>query len=135
VGTSGLAGAAVGGGVPGNLSARGEDHERFYVVEPELAAARWLGAARPPEALLYADRYGQLRIISQLGPSAGLLLDVTPRTLDRDAWVYASATNTVAGRARGVSGGRSSTYAFPRPFLAGRYDLVYANGSAEVFRR
>lgn len=134
-GTSGLVGATVGGGATGNLADRGEDHERFYIVAPELAAAAWLRGARPDDSVLYADRYGQLRLAAQMGTPGNLLLDITPRTLDQHAWVYASAANVVQGRTRSMNSGTSASYAFPDRFLADHYDAVYDNGSSRVFRR
>ena len=131
--TSGLRGVAVGGGTPTNLADAGGDYERFYVTAPELAAARWVNGA-PPGALVYADRYGQLRILGATGRADGLLLDVTPRTLDRRAWIYASRTNVQQGRARGGTGSRYTTYRWPS-FVAARYDTVYANGAAKVYHR
>ncbi|HEY3020875.1 MAG TPA: hypothetical protein VGJ32_11815 [Solirubrobacteraceae bacterium] len=131
--TSGLRGVAVGGGTPTNLADAGTDYERFYVTAPELAAAKWIDGA-PPRALVYADRYGQLRILGATGRIDGLLLDVTPRTLDRRAWVYAGRTNVVDGRARGAAGSRFATYRWPS-ILDDHYDTVYANGSARVYHR
>ncbi len=135
VNTSGLAGATVGTGAGGNLAAEGEDHERFLITEPELAGAAWFGAQVPDDAVVYADRYGQLRLFAAVGQPPRLMLDVTPRTLDQHAWVYASRTNVVDGRARSQNSGRSAVYAFPARFLGDHYDRVYDNGESRVHRR
>jgi hypothetical protein len=132
--TSGLLGATTGGSTPTNVTDRGEDFERFYVTPPELAAADWL-AATPRRALVYTDRYGQLRVLAATGRTHGLLLDVTPRTLDRHAWVYASETNVSSGRARGDVGSRYAIFRWPRRFLDDYYDTVYSNGHSEVYHR
>jgi hypothetical protein len=133
--TSGLAGAALGRPAT-NLGSSGEDYERYYTTRPELAAADWLRTSRPVRSgVLYADRYGQLRLISQRVPTTGLLLDVTPGTLDRDAWIYASRVNVVDGRARGFVGSRYATYRFPSRFVEDHWNTVYANGTSEVFNR
>ncbi|MGE4178040.1 MAG: hypothetical protein AB7G65_19620 [Thermoleophilia bacterium] len=131
---TGLAATALGSPST-NLADSGEDVERFYVTEPELAAAAWAGRAKPERELLYADRYGQLRVIAELGQVPRLMLEPTPRTLDRDAWVYTTHANAVLGRGRGVTGGRSAVYAFPSGFLADHWDRVYDNGTSEVFTR
>ena len=133
--TSGLTGATLGSATTGNLANHGEDYERFYVTMPELAAARWLGSVMPPDALTYADEYGQLPLLAQIGTPRTLLLDVTPRTLDQHAWVYASATNVITGRARGFNSGSSAIYQFPGRFLDDNFNTVYATGSSEVFHR
>jgi uncharacterized membrane protein len=135
VNTSGLAGAALDR--PGtNVGDTGEDFERYYVTRPELASADWLRVARYGRGgVLYADRYGQLRLISQRVPTQGMLLDITPRTLDQDAWIYASRVNVVDGRARGVVGSRYATFRFPSRFVRDHWNTVYANGTSEVFNR
>ena len=132
---NGLVGAVVGGGTATNLANTGEDYEQFYVTTPELAAAAWLGARAAPGQLVYADEYGQLPLVSVTGLRSGLLLDITPETLSSDAWVYASSTNVVDGRARASYDGHSVSYAFPSGFLNANYDLVYTNGTSEVYHR
>jgi uncharacterized membrane protein len=136
-GTSGLTLAAVGGNPAINLANQGEDFERFYMSSPELSAATWLGrTAQSDLQLVYADRYGQIRLFTADGSVRGaLLLDVTPLTLDRHAWVYASRTNVADGRARALLDNRLASYTFPREFLHDNYNILYANGSSEVFHR
>ncbi len=131
---TGLAATALGSPAT-NLADSGEDVERFHISEPELAAAAWTGRAKPERELLYTDRYGQLRVIAELGQVPRLMLEPTPRTLDRDAWVYATRANAILGRARGVTGGRSALFAFPADYLADHWDRVYDNGTSEVFTR
>jgi uncharacterized membrane protein len=133
--SSSLAGAVLGGGTATNLANSGEDHERFAMTAPELAAALWLGAAVQPGQLVYADRYAQLPLIAVTGISRGLMLDVTPMTLDRHAWVYASTTNVVDRRGRAQFNGDDVVYVFPSRFLHDHYNLVYTDGSSEVFHR
>jgi len=83
--------------------------------------------------LIYADRYGVLRLYEASGRSQGVLQDVTPATLDHNAWIYATSVNVTAGRARGATGGVISLYRWPSGFISRNYDLVYANGTSEVF--
>jgi uncharacterized membrane protein len=132
---SGLAGAALGGGTATNLANSGEDYERFYMTTPELAAAQWVGDVVLPGQLIYADRYGQLPLIAMTGIGRGLMLDVTPMTLDQHAWVYASTTNVVDGRGRAQFNGDDVVYVYPSRFLHENYNLVYTDGSSEVFHR
>jgi uncharacterized membrane protein len=136
IGTSGLLGAVLGGGTATNLANSGEDFERFYMTTPELASAVWLGQYVQPGQLVYADRYAQLPLIAMTGISHGLFNDVTPLTLNQHAWVYASRTNAVDGRARALyNQDHTVTYVFPAGFLDANYNLVYTNGSSEVFHR
>ena len=132
---SGLADAALGGGTATNLSDSGEDYERFAMTTPEVAAAHWLGGQVQPGQLVYADQYAQLPLIAMTGIGNGLLLDVTPMTIDQHAWVYASTTNVVDGRARAEFDDDDVVYVFPSLFLRDNFDLVYTDGSSEVFHR
>jgi hypothetical protein len=134
IGTSGLIGVALGGPTATNLANSGEDFERFDMTSPELASAQWLGQAIQPGQLVYADRYAQLPLAAVTGISRGLLGDVTPLTLDQHAWVYASQPN-VAGRGRALFDDHTTVYVFPTGFLDANYDLVYTDGSSEVFHR
>jgi hypothetical protein len=69
------------------------------------------------------------------GISEGLLLDITPQTLNNHAWVYASPINVVDHRAHASFQDYYVSYVFPSRFLNAEYNLVYTNGSSEVYRR
>jgi uncharacterized membrane protein len=131
---SGLAGAALGGGTATNLTSSGEDYERYGTTVPEIASAQWLGEWVRPRQLVYADRYGELRLNAETTINSGLLNDITPQTLDQNAWVYATRTNLGDGRARQLFGTKTVSYAFPLGFVDANFNLVYANGFSEVFR-
>ena len=132
---SGFAGAVFGGGTETNLANSGNDYRQFYVTKPELASANWLGGQIRQGQLVYADQYGQLPLVSMTGINTGLLLDLAPQSLDRQAWVYASQTNVVDGQARASFQGHSISYIFPSEFLDANYNLVYTNGSSKVYHR
>jgi hypothetical protein len=133
--SNGLTGAVLGGGTASNLANSGDDYNQFYRTVPELASASWLGAHVRKGELVYADEYGQLPLVSTTGIVSGLMLDVTPGTLSSQAWVYASRTNTLVGQGHASFKGHSVSYVFPARFLNGNYNLVYTNGSSEVFHR
>lgn len=133
--TSYLVNSMLGGGVSANLANSGPAYEYFDVSAPEISAAQWLGTAFRPGQLVYADEYGQLPLVAATGIQSGLMIDVTPLTINRSAWVYASRTNVVNGRAFALFDGLFVTYAFPLGFLDENYDLVYTNDSSEVFYR
>ena len=138
--TSGLADLAVGGGTlnggtPLNLANSGEDFNRYDVTAAELASARWLGEAVQSGQFVYADRYAQLRLFAVGGTNLNLIGDVTPLTLNQHGWVYASRTNVIDHTAETLFDNSIVTYGFPAGFLNANYDLVYTNGSSEVFHR
>ncbi len=98
----------------------------------ELAGADW-AAGQSHHKLLYADRYGQLRLYATTGTVA--LTDVTPETIDRHAWVYGTRTNVVLGRARGQIADFASIYRWPAAFLNRNFNTVYTNGDSTVYHR
>jgi uncharacterized membrane protein len=134
---SGLANVALGGGTAANLTAEGEDFERFYIRSSEVASAQWLaGQVNGRPGFIYADRYGQIRLFSQLGTSrTGMFADLDPRVMNQSAWIYASQVNVIDGRARSTASNSLATYAFPEAFVSDHYDLVYTNGTSKVFHR
>ena len=135
VSTSGLAGTVLGGGTATNLANSGQDYEQFDMTAPELASASWLIDAARPGQLIYADRYGQLRVFAVAGYPPGLVTDITPLTIDQHAWVYASRTNVINRRAASYFDNQVIFYAFPFQFLQANFDTVYTDGSSEVFHR
>ena len=104
VNTRGLIGAVLGGGTATNLANSGEDYERFYRTAQEVAAATWLGSEARPGQLVYADRYAELSLAAMTELGSTVIQDVTPLTINQHAWVYASTSNIVDGRARAVFG-------------------------------
>ncbi|MQY02892.1 hypothetical protein [Actinomadura macrotermitis] len=135
--TSGLSTLALGGTPGTQLAARGEDYERFYEHDAELAAAHWLGLRiAGTDDMVYSDRYGQIRLYTQIGAGRpGMMTDLAPAALNREAWIYATRVNVVQGRARSSVNGSLATYAFPAAFIRDNYDLVYTNGASEVYHR
>lgn len=118
-----------------NLFNGGEHYTRFYVTAPEVAAAQWLGQVQPEGSLTYSDVYGQLRIYGYGIPKGVILTDVTPRTLDVNAWVYGSRANVVEGQGRANFDDQQILYVWPEAFLTDQLGIVYSNGTSEVYRR
>jgi uncharacterized membrane protein len=132
--TSGLRGAFLGGERSFNLANSGENVDRFYITEPELAAADWLTAAAPERDLIYADRYGALRILGATGRFNNVLTQITPATLDRNAWIYADTSNFIGHLARGQEGNSYALYEWPA-FVSEHWNLVYSNSYSGVYGR
>jgi uncharacterized membrane protein len=135
VGSSGISGVVFGGGTAANLANTGGDYQEFVKSTPDVAAASWVNQAASPGQLIYADNYGELLLNTVAGNRSGVFDAITPETLDQHAWVYATTTNVTDNIVRALSGNNSATYAFPKVFLASNFNLVYTNGSSEVFHR
>jgi hypothetical protein len=127
---TGMLDLLIGGGTSLNLSASGEDYERYYETPAELAGATYANR-EAVNAPLYADRYGALRIEAATGRVA--LTNVMPQTLDEYAWVYGTRTNVQLGRARTQVQNSFGTYHWPASYLSRYYDLMYTNGDSEVY--
>lgn len=133
--SSGLMGVLLGGGTAANLSNSGEDANRYIVTVPDFAAAQWVAQHAGTGQLVYADRYGALRLIAENADSNGPLTDVTPETLDLKSWIYASSVNITQQLAEADFEGHFITYVFPFKFIDSHFGVVYTNGSSEVFHR
>jgi uncharacterized membrane protein len=136
VGSSSLAGVAFGGGTDANLADSYNDYQEFVVSAPDVAAATWVSKTAPTGQFIYADNYAQLGLDAVAGPARRGVFDaITPETLDRHAWVYATSVNLKDNIVRSLLGNDAATYAFPGLFLNSNYNVVYTNGSAKVFHR
>jgi uncharacterized membrane protein len=133
INNGGLRPYIAGGNQVVNFTNKGEDYQRFYTTQPEIAAARWLSVI-PAQDLLYADRYGQIRVLAAYGHDRPITIDLTPATIDRHAWIYGSHTNVVLGNARGATDRDYTIYRWPK-VIGDYFNTVYANGSASVFHR
>ena len=128
-----LTGILFGGGALTDLANSG-NVTASYVSAPELAAANWVNNAAPPGQLIYADRYGALRLNIVAGTRLGVMA-ISLLSDYRHAWVYADRTNDIDGITRSSGGTYAATYAFPNRFLDSNFDVVYNSGTSEVFHR
>ena len=135
-GSSSLTGVVFGGGTTANLADASDDYQEFVVSAPDLAAAAWVSKAAPAGQFIYADNYAELRLDLVAGPARRGVFDaITPETLDQHAWVYATSVNLKDNIVRSLFGSDAASYAFPRLFLNSNYNVVYTDGSSEVFHR
>jgi uncharacterized membrane protein len=133
--SSGLAVMLGGGDPPANLVNRGDAYERFAITDAEVAAAGWLAAHREPDSIVYTDRYGKLRLWVGTAIGGNSIIDnLTPETLDQNAYVYASEANVRGGRGRGAIGPDYAVYAFPNEFLSAVKSTIYSTGATRIYR-
>jgi uncharacterized membrane protein len=130
-----LVGALLGGATSANLANRGPAFEYFYITAPEITSARWLRKAAGSAQLVYADEYGQVPLSAVARIPGGPITDLTPLTLNQHAWVYASSTNVLYKQAFAIYNEHIATYVFPSNFLEANYNLVFTDGTSEVFQR
>ncbi|MGO9583718.1 MAG: DUF2206 domain-containing protein [Acidimicrobiales bacterium] len=135
LGNSGLATPIVGGDPPLILYNKGEDYTDLYPSAQEKVTAQWLAAVVPPHRVIYADYFGQLRLDQYTDLRSAVFNDITPRTIDQHAWVFASRANVVDHVTWGLTSAGPLDITFPASFLGTYFNIVYSTGSTEVFHR
>lgn len=135
VGTTGFGGAFLGGGTASNLANNYLDYQRFVVDTPDLAAGAWVLKEAPPGQLIETDRYGELRLATMAANRSGILGDIAPETIDQHAWVYVTRAMLADDLVQSETGGIEADYGYPKTFLNSNFNLVYTNGTSEVFHR
>jgi uncharacterized membrane protein/GT2 family glycosyltransferase len=124
------------GGSPSAAHANaGEEYERLAISRAEYATATWLTGRSDPALVVFADRYGQIVLLSMprdrityLGPT------IDPAGVDAQAYIYASRANIIEGRARGSEDGGFAIFTFPRDFYEGTRAILYATEATRVYR-
>jgi uncharacterized membrane protein/GT2 family glycosyltransferase len=117
-----------------NLNDYGVDYNNLYVHQTDIAAAEWLGTQYNSSSTVYADSYSTLKLTSTNTITHGQIAVVTPDTIAQYSYVYGDYTNIRSGLATSIVGGNDYTYSFPSSFLEQNKNLVYTNGSAEVYK-
>jgi hypothetical protein len=131
--TSGLSARVFGGNLTANLSNSGPESDQFLVTVPEITGARWVDHAAG-KALLYTDRYGQLRITAATGRVGGMFINIMPGTLDKYGWIYADERNVRSGVVSGQLNSTTTTYRWPA-FVPHFWNRVYTNGYSAGYAR
>jgi uncharacterized membrane protein len=133
--TWGAAPLLVGGNPPAAVAAQGEDVERFLLTEDELAGARYLSDRVGRDAVIQADRYGQLRLLHEVAQSRYAWVPVYhPAAIHAGAYVYSSRANTVEGRARGKDRDLLAIYSSFIGALDDARSIVYTNDDVRIHR-
>jgi uncharacterized membrane protein len=131
--TSGLSARVFGGDLTANLSNSGPESDQFIVTVPELAGARWVDHAAG-NALLYADRYGQLRVTAATGRVGGMFINIMPKALDKYGWIYADERNVRSGVVSAQLDSTTTTYRWPA-YVPHFYNRVYTDGYSAGYAR
>jgi hypothetical protein len=70
-----------------------------------------------------------------VGNRPAMFDDITPETTDAHAWVYATRANVIQDITESQTGDAFASYGFPKLFLDSNFNVVYTNGTSEVFHR
>jgi uncharacterized membrane protein len=135
ISSTGFSAAFLGGGTDSNLANSYTDYQRFVVNSQDLAAGAWVLREASPGQIIETDNYGELRLKSMVGQRPAILGDITPQTTAQHAWVYATRANFIDNIVQSGTGNYAATFAFPSLFLKSNFNVVYTNGTSEVFHR
>ncbi len=114
-----------------NLENSGIYYDAFYVHKSEIFSSLWLSHVIPKHYTIQSDEVGSNRLFVY-----GNLYStnaITPQSIRRYAYVYVDYTNRL-GRAAILSVDRSISIAFPLKFLEENKNLIYNNGSSQIYR-
>jgi uncharacterized membrane protein len=132
---SGFTSQLFGGEPQMNLNNFGEAHDRFYTHESEVKSLEWLSKYYNQKNEIYLDRYATLKAYYFFKINEkNILEDILPSTIDKNAYVYSSYVNTIYKRTFIYYGSKEMSYNFPTEFLNQNKNLIYNNGSSEVFK-
>ncbi len=123
-----------GGPAKMNLDNSGEEYDKFYVHEDEVAAAKWLSEHRDPAVPIYADLTAGLRLVSFGHGILDFETSVLPSTITRNSFVFADFANIHVGITQASVAGKQITYNYPLEFLQNNKDAIYDSGGTRIFK-
>lgn len=112
----------------------GGNYNELYTHDSEIKSASWLSNNRDKNDLIYADVRGLSKLWLSDTTYSEIISDIFPSTLDTNAYIYSSYTNTVKNGTYIYSGGQLINYEFPTTFLNVNKNLIYNNGSSEIYK-
>jgi uncharacterized membrane protein len=132
---SGFNSNIIGGEPKMNLNNFGEEYDRFYTYESEVKSLEWLSKYYNQKDEIYLDVYAILKAyyFSRIEEN-NTLKDILPSTIDKNAYVYSGYVNTIHKRTFVDYELKLMSYNFPTEFLNQNKNLIYNNGSSEVFK-
>lgn len=111
-----------------------EDVERFIITENERRAVSWMDETIE-RGVVQTDRYGQVALLGKAATIRFGVVDILhPAYIDERSWVYATRSNIVNGRARGLKGGVFAIFESPVSALDEDRSIVHATGDSRVYR-
>jgi len=111
----------------------GEDVERFVYSSAERRTALWL-SENVKNGLVQSDRYGRVLLTGTPWATYDNVDIMHPAYIDERAWVFATRTNLIDGRARGYLDKIFAVYEAPVDRLERERSIVYATEHTRIYR-
>lgn len=135
IGAWGLNVPVVGGTPLASYSNIGEDVERYVSTSSDAGTAEWIASSLPPSALVHADRYGRVVLVSREFDDDFTVIDVVdPVGVDKNGYIFFTSMNRSTERARGQVDDRFSIFTSPEAFFEQTRSVVYATEGTRVYR-
>lgn len=115
------------------LNNLGDDYDKYFLHEVEVASSSWLTINRNKKNYVYASDYDASKMFT-FGRYDKILKDVFPFTIDRNAYVYSGYTSEVKDKTFLHAKGNTIAYNFPTNFLNENKNLIYNNGGSKIFK-
>lgn len=114
----------------------GSEYSMYYTHKSEIFSGQWLWNNRLSNIPIFADNYSntKLRLTSTSPYKEQVTTDILPTTITKDGYVYLNSTNVLEQVAIKPYKGITLTYNYPNMFLADNKNLIYNNGSSEIFK-
>jgi uncharacterized membrane protein len=113
------------------LATQADAKDKYYVTDPEAAAATWLKTLRPGTTV-YADALAALQLQAYANITTYDTV-VLPSITSRDSYVYVDSANLNRQTGYLEYDNNTLTYNFPLDFLDEQKDIIYSNNSARVY--
>jgi hypothetical protein len=130
---TGLGSLAFKGSLRASMSESSESVERFVVSDAERRGVLWMWE-NITGGVIQTDRYGKMMAGGVLDYQAGVVDIIHPDYIDENAWVFATRSNLVEGRARGYLNNVFSVYSAPVDRLDRERSILYANDHVRIYR-
>jgi uncharacterized membrane protein len=139
VSSTSAVGHALGGYTPQlHLNNAGTYYDIYFLHRGEITAIDWLAARMQGDgntkvqSEIQSDRYAltKLRAISDLN----IKDDIAPGLVRKNSYIFLSYANIHKNQATITYNSDLVTYDYPKGFLQNNKNLVYSNGSAEIYR-
>lgn len=112
----------------------GEDYEKNYTHDAEVASAKWLGEQHG-KSLIYTSSPGvnKLAAFGNVNKE-NLVSDTLPTLVSKESYVYLTYMNTVGDKATANYNGDEYPYVYPTEFMDQNKDEIYSNGISKVYK-
>lgn len=121
---------------PLELYNNGAYYDDYYFHSTEIASIQWLAKERVStnniQTDVEADRFSfsKIHTVGNFSSTS----DIFPGAIKQDSYVYLSYANVVKHRAYAIYQNDSFTYVYPIAFLEQHKNLVYNDGTSEVYK-